>query len=470
LTCLVAGLGCVTPTPFFREDVSGNLLARTGYDLGPPKSICDLVLEEWVDLEDGLSEDEAIVIGLWNNPAYQELLADLQISQADLLQAAQLQNPQVSTMLPLGVKQWEFALLVPLDALWLRPLRVTAAELESHRVAERLAQDGLNVVRDVRVAYIDWQLAVQRSSLTQEGASLRHEIARVAEARLEAGDIAELDVAAVRLDALISTGDASRATRDVELAEHRLRYLLGIQLSDLRLSPTPAGAMAPPNFDREILVHEAIAGRPDLLAVQMAVSAAEERAALASRDIWQLNGFLPDINARGVKGFEAGPGLRFSVPVFHQNQGAIAQAEADAERLRRQYVNRRDLAVWEVRQAHTQLLQATTDLNIWRDQVLPQAGDAVNSSRLALQENSVSLLLVLETTRQLLNAQQREREADAQVRRAIAELERSVGHRLIDHYRSVNASAEVGQPAYHAGTAPDELIPVPPVDVREETQ
>lgn len=203
-------------------------------------------------------------------------------------------------------------------------------------------------------------------------------------------------------------------------------------------------------FDVNQLVGQTVSSRPDLRAVELAVGAAQERAELARRDIWQLTGVLPDINARGEKGFEAGPGLRFTIPLFHQNQGAVAQAEADAERLRRQYVNRRDLAAWEVNQAYLQLVQARTDLEIWRDQILPQARDAVTSSQQALLENGVSILLVLETTRQFLTAQQRERDADAQYRRAFAELERSVGRRLT------------------GAAAHQEILPVPPVDVREE--
>jgi len=86
-------------------------------------------------------------------------------------------------MFPLGPKQREFVLNVPLDVLWLRPIRVSAAESESHRVVERLVQDGLNVVRDVRVAYLNWQLAIQRALLAAQGAILRNEVARIAEAR-----------------------------------------------------------------------------------------------------------------------------------------------------------------------------------------------------------------------------------------------------------------------------------------------
>ncbi|MDA1048920.1 MAG: TolC family protein [Planctomycetota bacterium] len=417
-------------------------------------SACDLAFDEGVVWEDGLTEEEAVVVGLWNNPGYQELLADLDISQADIIQAQQLQNPQLLTMLPIGVKQWELALYAPIDILYVRPIRISAAELESHRVAERLAQDGLNVVRDIRVAYIDWQLAAQRSELAVQGAALRSEIARIAKARLAAGDVAELDVSAIRLDALVGASDVSRTARDADLARERLRYLLGIQLTNVPLSPAPLPDAPATKFDLPSLLGDAVSSRPDLRAVELAVNAAEARAELARRDIWQLTGILPDINARGEKGFEAGPGLRFTVPIFHQNQGAITRAEADAERLRRQYINRRDLAAWEVNQAYIQLLQAQTDLEIWRDQVLPQAEQAVTSSRKALEENTVSLLLVLETTRQLLTAQQREREANAQLRRAIAELERSVGHRLLDSAEAVPMDADI--------------LPVSRVDVGEE--
>lgn len=447
--CLAATTGCVVPMQHGRSHVSGEVYERTGYDLGPAKSACALIIDQSVDWSDGLSEDEAITIGLWNNPAYQELLADLEIAEADIIQAAQLQNPHVITMLPIGVKQWEFALMVPLDVLWLREIRVSAAELESHRVAQRLVQDGLNVVRDVRFAYIDWQLAVQNLQLAEQGAALRSETARIAEARLAAGDVAEADVSAVRLDALVGIAEAARAARQQDLARQRLRYVLGLQFSDVTLHPAPVTDT--PQIDVAVgqLIDDAVVSRPDLRAVEFAVQAASDRADLARRDIWQLIGILPDINSQGLKGFEAGPGLRFNIPLFHQNQGAIRLAEANAERLRRQYVNRRDLAAWEVHQAHLQLMQANTDLDIWQQQVLPEARDAVEKLHEALQESGVSLLLVLETNRQFLSAQLREREAAAQQRRAIAELERSVGHRLAGFSTS------------------HEPLPAP-VDVREE--
>ena len=77
------------------------------------------MMKPTITMKNMMMKEEAIAIGLWNNPAYQELLADLQITEADILQASQLRNPRVITMFPMGPKQWEFALMAPLDALWL---------------------------------------------------------------------------------------------------------------------------------------------------------------------------------------------------------------------------------------------------------------------------------------------------------------------------------------------------------------
>jgi cobalt-zinc-cadmium efflux system outer membrane protein len=203
-------------------------------------------------------------------------------------------------------------------------------------------------------------------------------------------------------------------------------------------------------MDAESLVQEALACRPDLRAVEYAHAAACDRARLARYDYLNVWGALPDINSDGEKGFEAGPGLRFAVPIFNQNQGAIARATAEAERLGRQYGRLQDTVARDVRLAHTQLLRSQEQLALWRDEIIPQAEAAVTSARKALEEDAVSLLLVMETTRQLLNARQSELEAEADVRRSLAELERSVGRGIGESLATVDVAEEVVEPELQA--------------------
>jgi cobalt-zinc-cadmium efflux system outer membrane protein len=432
LVCLTLG-ACALPAHFQRPDVAAELACRTGHLLGPERPPCDPAVLDGVDLTDGLSEDEAATLAVLNNPAYQRLLADLQLTRADLIAAREIRNPYVVTMLPVNLKQWELALYVPLDALLLRPRRTEAARFEAARVGVRLVQDGLNTIRDARVAYADLVLAQRRVQLARQGLELQRDVARIAEAQLQAGAIAELDAAALRLQVMFGQQQLVQAERDAGLARERLRFLMGLALSDVQVQPSLAvRPVTVTALDVQALVAEAVASRPDVLSVSQALGAAEERALLARYDFLNVLGLLPDLNSRGLKGFEAGPGLQMNVPIFNWNQGAKARAGAELARLDRQYVELRDTAAMEVRQAAIRLAQAQQELGIWHEQVLPQAESAMTSARKALEEDGTSLLLVLETTRQLLAAQQRELEAAAEIQRAVAELERSVGRRVFE--------------------------------------
>jgi cobalt-zinc-cadmium efflux system outer membrane protein len=292
--CVLLSCGCTTPGHFGRNYVACGLSERTGLELGPEASACEPAIPEIVDASDGISEDEAVILGLWNNAAFQVLLADLNITRADLIQANQIGNPEVWSLFPVGVKAFEFALQVPLETIWLRPKRVAIAEVESQRVGERLVQDALNVIRDVRVAYADLVLAQDRLRLAQEGARLRGRIGELADARLRAGDASELEVSAARIDARLAQEEAARLAGDVELASHRLRFLLGIGITELPVDPVEPLEVPQCNLDADELVHEAIATRPDLLAAELAVAAAQRRARLARFDFITMVGTLPD--------------------------------------------------------------------------------------------------------------------------------------------------------------------------------
>ena len=68
-------------------------------------------------LDDGLSQDEAIALALWNNAQYQADLAALGFAHADLLEANMLSNPVFSILFPVNPKFLETALDILLDVL-----------------------------------------------------------------------------------------------------------------------------------------------------------------------------------------------------------------------------------------------------------------------------------------------------------------------------------------------------------------
>ena len=419
-TALACGLcfliGCASP----RNDVnwvSADLEHRSGHTLTNAKP-GEIVLPAFVSFDDGLSEDEAVTLALWNNAAFQETLADLGLSRADLVQAGMLPNPTLSMLFPVGAKPFELTAKYPLEAFWLRPRRVAAAKLDYERTAHRLVQSGLDLIRDVRLACADLGLANQRLVLAETTEKLNRAIAEQARARLRAGEASELQ----------AREQFARATQDARLARERLRFQMGLGVDhwqgSLRESPVPTGL----SRDVSVLVTNALAVRPDLRAAELGLAAAGKRLGLAKAEIYT---FTIALNAKEVGAdFLAGPGLDIPVPIFNQNQGGIAQAKAKFEKAARQYITVRDRIVLEVREAHTRLAQAQESHDQWQTHILPPLEESAWLAEKSYAAGNVTYLFVLENNRKVSDARLKAAIAAADVRRARAELERSVGQRL----------------------------------------
>ncbi len=127
--------------------VRRGLASRVGYDVGPARCPDEVAVPPFVSFDDGLSEDEAIALALWNNPDLHTSLARLGIARGDLVQAGLLTNPQFNFLFPGGTKQLEWVLFIPVETLILRRMRVEISEQDYHQVAQDLVQSGLNVAR-----------------------------------------------------------------------------------------------------------------------------------------------------------------------------------------------------------------------------------------------------------------------------------------------------------------------------------
>lgn len=444
VVALLVGLGgCHTSAPdnatvlALIEQRSGfTATCPTGPDQTPPLAAL------W---EDGLTEEEAVVIALWQNAAFQDLLVDLKLTRADLIQAKLLPNPELWYLNPVGVKQLEYAIEFPIEVLWLRPFRIASARFENDRACQRLVQNGLDLIRDVRQAYADLLLAHARLRVAGEGQRLRTRIADLAEARLKAGDVSPLENTTARIDSHLAEQALVRTRYDVALAEERLRNLLGIgtcrQPLELIANTTPRV-----DLDACLLTTEALDTRPDATAAHAAMAAADERARLSRLSWFRFLGIL-DANGKGLKGHEIGPGFRVTIPIFNWGQGGIARADAELERTQRQWQTLHDLIILEVNRAFAQYQQARAELEYLESKVYPELETAVTRADRAFKEGNTTYLLALEATRQLLDSHMRAAQLHADLRRAWADLERSVGRRLYP-------------PAATAGNAP-EVLPMP---------
>jgi cobalt-zinc-cadmium efflux system outer membrane protein len=406
---------------------------RTGHSVSTADRAASPALPAGVSWEDGLAEDEAVALALDRNPAFRAALAGLGLARASLVQAGLLSNPNLNFIFPLGEKQYEFTIKLPVEALWLRPLRVAAAELDLELAAESLIQRGIDLARDVKVAFTDALLARARARLAREAAELSGRISGLAEARLRAGDSSELETSAARAEALLAEEEAARLASEVLVADEALRVLLGLGPgSD---APRPLPLIAPPAAPalpgEEALIREAAAGRPDLRAAEIAVESAEERTSLARWSFLQASA-LADANENRGGPLEIGPGVDLAIPIFDRGQGAAARAAAELERARLERDALRDRAGLEVVIARLRFVAARDEEERLRSELLPELEESSRRAERAYELGGASLLVVLEAATRVVKIRVRAAEAEAALGRARAELERSVGRRLFD--------------------------------------
>jgi len=429
LTVLLGLAGCQTaPHAPDRTTVAAHLTQRVGHTLPCHTVPCQIAVPPGASLDDGITDDEAIAIALWNNAAFQELLVDLGLARGDLIQAGLLPNPEFVYFFGVTDKPFKYLFDFPIEALWLRPIRVKSAAREADRTADRLAQAGLDLMRDVRQAYADVVLAKERVRVAGEGVKLRGRVAELAEKRLKAGDISPQEAATARIDALQAEQDATRIGYDVPVLEERLRNLMGI--GPLR-GPLPLDPAPPPacmKFDPDALTEQAMSSRPDALAAAEAVAAAEARLKFAKVGWVRLLG-IADATS-GKESHVLGPALRFTVPLFNGNQGNIARAESELERAVRNQQTVAYQIILDVQRAYLQYRQACAELDVLLTKVRPEVEGNVRRAQAAYQEGNVPIFVVLEATRQLLDNHLREAQLHGDLRRFWAELERSVGRRF----------------------------------------
>ena len=409
-----------------RQDVGDAIRTRTGQAIRPEPAAAPSVPPNVV-IEQGLTREDAVAIALWNSPAFEVTLTDLGLARADLVEARLLRNPILSLLFPWGPKQLEWTVQFPVDTLWQRPRRVAAATFNAQAVGQRLVSEGLALVSDVRTTYVDAVAGESRVALAAENAALARRIADIADARLRAGDISDLEARAARSDAAQIEATLRALESERELAKVTLISKLGLDVppDGVRLAAAPLTPITTCGTP-EALVTDALASRPDVRAAEIGIEAAGQRAAWERSRVVNLIAIL-DANGQGREGFEMGPGVGGDIPVFARNQGAITRAAAELERASRTYLAVRLQVTSEVRSAFVRFNQAQQALQIWQSAIVSSLETEQRQAESAYKLGEVALLFVLDVNRRLVQARIRELEAGIDLQKAAVALDHRVG-------------------------------------------
>ena len=300
---------------------------------------------------------------------------------------------------------------------------------------------------DVKTRYADAAVEQQRLAVIERLAGINHEYLKLTEKRVEKGDAAPLEADILRVE--IGREEAQRALTAGRLrsALLNLRAALDIPRTD---SLTIESSLIAPSLadDLERLRALAVRNRSDLASLRIAEEQSEAQTTLASLETKPnvtLSGLYSHVDSAfeeyGVKAAGAltpirdhvnSIGLSISIPLTttRRNRGNIeaAVARQTAAKMRREYLE--SAIPTQVDEAYEKWRAATEAAAVMSSGVVQQSEKNLEVMRQAYNLGELRLIDVLNEQRKLLDTELSYIDTQADVFRAVAELEQAVGGSL----------------------------------------
>ncbi len=407
---------------------------RTGWEHGEPEQ---RAITEHVNrlLAQGLNRERAVQIALINSPRLQQTYAELDVSQADLVQAGLLSNPTLAGSVGFrsrGRPEYEVSLVQSFLDLFMLPLRKKVARQQFIAETLRVAHETLDVAAEVSKTFVEVQAAQQTAELMRSIVEGAQAAALLAEKQYEAGNITPRVLASQR--ALSQQATLDLANDEQALLEHRehLNRLLGLWGAQVSwriaapLAPITEDDPASAELERRALVQrlDVSAARQQLLLFENALSLAKTSRYTGIIDVGVHAHQDPD----GPR--LLGPTLALELPIFDQRQGTIARLEAEQRRARRRLDELAVNARSEVRVARARLTLARKAARGYRTQLLPLRDSILEQAQLEYNAMQIGLYELLATKREQIETYRAYLTSLRDYWIARAELERALGGRI----------------------------------------
>ncbi|MGH7523371.1 MAG: TolC family protein [Gemmatimonadales bacterium] len=348
-----------------------------------------------------LTRAQATAAALAHSPRLTAARADSAAAAARITTAGAIPDPTLSLSYSKSEPQYHVSAELPIDQLWLRGIRVRAAEASALAARYRLHFEIASLTLDVDTLYTRALAAAAHVRLSTRNAGDADSLRRMVVARRDAGDASDMDVELATLtagqQANIATADS--VTERATILE--LQALLGLTGDSASVRPVDS-----------LVVPETIGALPAALPptaspLQVASSRAELEAATLTARVQRRS----ILGSPGITfGFETGepsgaePGLlpTFGVavplPIFNRNRGPIAEADAARARANAELAIARQESALQLGRTRAALVAAASRLA--RDRQLLQSADRVIAMALAAyREGASPLASVLEAQR-----------------------------------------------------------------------
>jgi cobalt-zinc-cadmium efflux system outer membrane protein len=277
--------------------------------------------------------------------------------------------------------------------------------------AEGAREDVREARRQLRLAvsqaYYDALAAGERLAILGDTAQLYQRTVEVAQKQRQAGDVSPADVARLQVEALRASNDSVQARSDVARARQTLALLTGIDNRQAQL-PLADGwpAVVATTLSQDDPAEAAIARRPDVMAAQARVAAAQSAHKLAltarTRDVSiGVQAEHYPASASNPQGSGNSFGISLQVPLFlrYQYDGEIRSAQVALDLAQENLEQARILARAELSRSALDVRSNGERLQRIDDSLLPAAQKSAQAAEFAYQHGALPIADVLDVRR-----------------------------------------------------------------------
>lgn len=378
LALVASGCATTNPRPAF-ESARSAADPRADWARTPSESeALDRIVDE--HLARPLTIEAAVAVALVNNPTLQASFEQVGISQADLAQAATVENVELSGRVRFAGREGygrntELSILLNVFDVLVQPIRKKAAAAELEQTKARIAAEVLALATDVKDAYVTLQARQQLVTRLGVVRELTDAASGFAQAQHDAGTINDLELESRTVLDRESRVDVARAQAEVRSDRERLNRLLGLWgprtawTVEAELPAIPEAEMALDGLERHAIAH-----RQDLQAARWGVDAVGRALALRRKTRFFPVGLHAGLNTeKEITGERVtGPEVALQLPLFDTGRASIARLQAEHRRAQRQLEALAVDARSEVREQRDRMLAARDLALFYERELLPQ--------------------------------------------------------------------------------------------------
>ncbi|MGB8131121.1 MAG: TolC family protein [Candidatus Angelobacter sp.] len=388
--------------------------------------------------------EQAISLAVANSPSIKAARTQIQQSQAQETTANLRPNPTLSwdsQFIPVfsgdfstdtlnNLQQFDIGLGYLFERGHKRQNRLQAARDATAVTAAQVADTERTLVFNVAQQFVNALLANSTLQFALENLNSFQDTVRISDQRYKAGDISEGDFLKIKLQLLQFQTDVSSARVAKVQALGSLRQLVGYAslphdfdvVGDLEYKPLTAALP-----DLQV---KALATRPDLLAAQKGVKAANSQISLARADA------KVDVNASASYSHVSGASstslfFNLPLPIFNRNQGEIARTKFALTGAELTAKAAEDTVMTDVTNAYESATSNQDVVKLYVSGYLKEAQDSRDISQYAYKAGAATLLDFLDAERSYRSTQLAYRQALAAYMLSLEQLRQAIGTRSL---------------------------------------